>query len=161
MLLDYLILISDCWKYMISYISKWFTIDSDIFNISNGIISFRDKKKYNGYVISKSTNERNRRIVHWFYRNNEIPTLHDWNVCVKSFGLKEIPKHTLQLYNNCNNKTNDYIHVNKITNTFIYYEYVNKEGNITYHTNITVPLGFASLVPDKFIYNISIFNKNK
>lgn len=154
---DYLVGINDIWKYIKQKISFVFTIKVDPLGISKDAIKFRGINNFGGYTVTESIDEHNRRIVHWFYRNIEAPTLVDWDQCTYLFGLKDIPTHVLRLYNHEGEPLDKYILIHNITRDYIKYTYENKEDEES--ITVTVPLGTASLVPERFLFNLKLFNK--
>lgn len=158
MLLDIFIYINECYMYVIKQISSFFTVTVDPFKISTMPINFMGKKIPGSYMIISSVNEYNRRVVHWFYRNNKYPNLKDWNNCLLLFGLKSIPRHVLQLYNYNNEPMNKFITVHSVTCDDIQYTYTSMDDNII--KTVTVPIGIASLIPEQFMFNLNLYYKS-
>lgn len=158
-LIDYIIEVNDVWKLLKQKFTALFTVNIDPLNISETPIKFNGSNDFGGYTIISSSNERNRRIVHWFYRNIKAPTLDDWEECIYLFDLQEVPMHILQLYNHDKEPLNKFIIIHDITNEYIRYTYENKDNN---ESNIvTVPLGLASLVPERFLFNLKMYCDTK
>ena len=147
--------IHDLYIGIINRISKLFTVNIDPFKYADETINFHGSKEYGSYSIVLSNNEKNRRIVHWFYRTFSAPTLTDWNYCLRLFNLETVPEHTLQLYDQNYFITNKFIHIHKISDKHITYTYENKDTNIK--NTVSVPLGYASLVPEKFLFNLKLY----
>lgn len=153
--IDYLVELNDYWNCFKKRITSFFTIKIDPFNISKDPIKFNSCIEYGGYSIIGSTNEINRRIVHWFYRNITAPTFNDWIECLYLFNLQDIPIHIIQLYNHDKEPLNKFILIHIITNDFIHYTFEDREENKS--TTVTVPMGIASLVPERFLFNLKLY----
>lgn len=134
-------------------IESIFTVSIDPFGISDEPIKFKGRNEYGGFKIIGSLDEYHRRIVHWFYRNNDVPTINDWKNCLFLFNLKEVPIHIMQLYDKNKDPLNKFILIHTITNDFINYTYENREENKS--TTVTIPLGITTLVPEKFLLNLN------
>ena len=156
--IDILIVISNYWMTVKMLFSYMVTIKFDPFHISNRMINFRNSKEYQGYKISESDTEYNRRIVHWFYRTVDAPCINDWDICIKLFGLEKVPPHVLQLCDKCGTVLEKYIIVRSISKDGINYSFKNDEVE---DKCLKLPLGFASLVPERFIFNLNLFNNMK
>lgn len=157
--IDCLVELNDIWNNFKKRISSFFTINIDPFRLSNDPIQFRGRNEFGGYKIIGSLDERHRRIVHWFYRNTEIPSLEDWKQCIYLFNLKEIPIHVIQLYDKNKEPLGKFILIHTITKDFIHYTYENKEDNES--ITITVPIGTATLVPERFLFNLNMVYSNR
>lgn len=157
--IDCLVEFNDIWQYIKKKVSSIFTIKIDPFKISKCQIKFKGNNEYGGYKIIGSLDEHHRRIVHWFYRNYDVPTLNDWNDCIHIFKMYEIPIHILQLYDEHKNPLQQFIYVHAITNKFIQYTYENREDNET--TTVTVPIGITSLVPERFLFNMKLYSSQR
>lgn len=155
--IDCIVDIHDLWKLFKRKVASLFTIKTDILKVSKDPIKFRGCRDFGGYMIVGATNEHNRRIVHWFYRNIHAPTLDDWLDCLSLFNLSEIPLHILQLYNHEKEPLNKFILIHSITRGYIHYTYENKEDNKS--TTVIIPLGTATLVPEKFLFNLKLHSE--
>lgn len=156
--IDILIIFNEFWMIFKMYIAYIFTIKYDPINYSNRLIVFKNSKEFSGYKIIESDTEYSRRFIHWFYRTIEAPTINDWNKCIDIFNIDIIPPHVLQLYDKNNRPLDKYIVIKKIENTGI--QYIFKTGNDP-DNYINLPLGFASLVPDRFVFNFRLFTNIK
>lgn len=155
--IDCLVEFNDAWQNTKKRISSFFTINIDPFRISNDPIKFKGHNEYGGYKIIGSLDEFHRRIVHWFYRNNDTPTLNDWLDCTYIFNLREIPIHILQLYDENKDPLSKFILIHAITSQHIHYTFENREDNES--TTVTVPIGVASLVPERFLFNLKLYSR--
>lgn len=155
--IDYLVEVNDVWQNTRKKISSFFTISIDPLKISNDPIKFKGRNEFGGFKVIGSLDEVHRRIVHWFYRNNDAPSFNDWVDCTYLFNLKEIPVHILQLYDINKDPLNKFILVHTITNDYIHYTYENREDNVS--TTVTVPVGIASLVPERFLFNLKAYSR--
>lgn len=143
-------------NYCTRKITSIFTVIVDPLDISNEPIKFKGRNEYGGYKVIRSVDEHRRRIIHWFYRTVEVPTLDDWENCLDLFNLIEIPSHVIQLYDHNKEPLNKFILIHNITNEFIHYTYENREKNES--MTVTVPIGIASLVPERFLFNLSLYS---
>jgi hypothetical protein len=156
---DCFIDIFDTFNSVYEKISIIFTVNTDIINISKDPIIFKGNNLYKSYNIIKAPTERERRIVHWFYRNIDIPTYLDWVYVMNLFDLNEIPSHTIQLYDYGDNPLDIFITIHHIDQYNITYSLDDKIKNIK--KMICIPLGIAALVPEKFITNLNwYYNRN-
>lgn len=152
---DCLVELNDAWTCTKKRFASFFTIRIDPFKISRDLIKFKGCRDFGGYAIIGSIDEYHRRIVHWFYRSVEAPTLDDWLECLYIFDLKSVPIHILQLYSHNNDPLNKFIIIHNITNEFIHYTFEDRDENK--NTTVTVPLGVASLVPERFLFNLKLY----
>lgn len=114
----------------------------------NTIVTFNRDKLYNGFIVKKANNEYSRRAITWFYRNNKIPTLKDWEMFLFIFRFNKVPTHVLQLYDKNNIPIPDkHIIIYNINNEYIEYSFDGK--------HILYPITFCSLLPEYYVYNIS------
>lgn len=153
---DQLIDIIDICQCFKKKISLFFTINVDPFSISKKPIKFKGRSNYGGYKIIDSIDEHHRRLIHWFYRNIDAPTINDWESYKYLFNFNEIPSHIIQLYNKENEPLNEFILIHYITHNYIHYTYENKQNNIS--TTVTIPIGIATLVPEKFLFNLKLYS---
>lgn len=157
---DCLVELNDAWVCTKKRFTSLFTIKIDPFKISKDPIQFNGCRDYGGYSIIGATDETSRRIVHWFYRNVKAPTLNDWLDCLFLFDLQDIPIHILQLYNHDKDPLNKFILIHSVTRDFIHYTFEDRDENKS--ITVTVPMGVASLVPERFLFNLNLYcNKRK
>ncbi len=142
---------------LIKKVSCIFTVHIDPFRISNEPIKFKGSNEYGGYHVVGSLDEKYRRMVHWFYRNVEIPSLNDWKEFMELFNINEIPSHTIQLYTIDREPLEKFILIHAVTDKYIHYTYENKEDNTS--ITVTVPIGTASLIPEKLLFNLKLFSR--
>jgi len=155
--IDCLIEFNDILQYTKKKITSFFTINIDPFKISNDPIKFKGHNEFGGFKIIGSLDEFHRRIVHWFYRNNDTPMINDWLDCIHIFNLSKIPLHTLQLYDENEDPLNKFILIHEITNNCIHYTYENREENVS--ITVTVPIGMAALIPERYLFNLRLYSK--
>lgn len=155
--MDYCINLLDAFTYCSYKISILASIYIDPINISKDPIKFIGSREYGGYNVISSFNERTRRIIHWFYRNITAPTIIDWEQYIKQFNLKEIPTHVLQLYDLNKEPLEKFIVIHNITKNFIHYTYEDRTMNCSTNKTVIVPMGIASLVPERLLFNLNMY----
>ena len=129
-------------------IPKWLTIfctvTTDICNKSNSIIKFIGRNEYLGFTVIKSTDEKNRRAISWFYRNYRSPNIREWRKFITLFKLDKIPEHEIILWNKDKTLSDKVIKIHEINENFIKYTI---DGE-----TVTVPIGFGTLLPEKYLF---------
>lgn len=78
-------------------LSMTFTVRWDPLGYSREPVPFYSTKGAFTVGALAGSNERERRIVAWFYRWHETPDDDDWRACLALFGLPACPAHTLRL----------------------------------------------------------------
>lgn len=157
--IDFVIILNDIYMHIKNKITSFFTITIDPLQVSKDPIKCKNCKDFGGFSVIISSNEKHRRIVHWFYRNTEVPTLNDWIYIIYLFNLRDIPCHILQLYDFDKQPLNKFILVHAITSDYINYTYEDRDNNVS--DTVTVPLGTSSLLPEYFLYNLKLYSKSK
>jgi hypothetical protein len=156
---DCIIDINDTWMSTKKVFSIFFTINIDPFKFSNKPIRFKGFNEYGGFNVIGSLDEKHRRIVHWFYRNIDTPSINDWNECIDRFNIPIVPIHILQLYDKNKDPLNKFILIHAITNEFIHYTYENREDDVS--ITVTVPIGIASLIPERYLFNLNMYSRHR
>jgi hypothetical protein len=98
-LLDLLASLHDGYVYVAKHASAMLTVHWDPLAQSCAPISLPGAVvPYDLFVVSRSTSERERRIVSWFYRWHDTPTESDWALCLVRFGLPAVPEFVISLH---------------------------------------------------------------
>ncbi len=80
------------------WLSAIFTVRWDPLGRSRQLIPLRGiRRGPRTFSVAGGANERERRVVAWFYRWHEAPDDDDWRACLARFGLAACPTHTLLL----------------------------------------------------------------
>jgi hypothetical protein len=140
-------------------ISRLMTVSIDPFSYSNQIIPFKCRNEFKGYKIVNTGSFKIHKMIAWYYRNVDVPSYFSWQKHISKYGLTEVPQHTLRMYDKQNNPTNYYFIVNKITNEYIRYSYLDIDNKIL--STVEVPLGIGSLVPERFMFNMKMYTNKK
>lgn len=98
--MNYIVLDILCWLlFKIIQLKLWlselFTVRCDPFNISH--IPITDFRTNITFTVTSYSNERDRRIVSWFYRNHDAPNEDDWQCCLDRFNLQSCPPHNIMI----------------------------------------------------------------
>lgn len=138
-------------KYIINYISKYFIVYSNFTNISNEIITIKNRNTiFFGFTVINSNTEVNRKAIYWFYKNTISPNFQDWLNFLKEFNIPSVPYHELIFHTKEYDNKIHCVKVFEINSQYINYSYDD--------INISIPLGISILSPEKYIYNHQIYN---
>lgn len=140
-------------------ISRILTISIDPFSYSSQIIPFKCRNEFKGYKIINTGSYKLHKIISWYYRNVDIPSYYTWTEHVHKYGMSEVPQHTLHIYDKSNKPTNFYFVVHKITSEHIRYSFIDLDKEMI--TTVDVPLGIASLIPERFMFNMKMYSSKK
>jgi hypothetical protein len=133
------------------------TVRTDLFNKSNKIIKFKGRNNFLGFTVDKACDEKTRRALAWFYRNHDSPNITEWKNFFKKFKFETFPHHKLCMWSINDTRSNVYIYIHSINDKYIHYTIENNEIK---NESIYIPIGYGTLLPERYVYNYELFKNH-
>jgi uncharacterized protein (DUF3820 family) len=152
------LLVNDIVQETKNKISRFFTVTIDPFRKSDKMIKFKSRNEYLGFRIINGTFKQ-KKIITWYYRNTDVPTYWSWKKYITRFKYIDVPQHILQLYDKEGFPVNKFFVIHKIMPEIVKYSYI--DTDIGKLVTVEVPLGIASLVPERFMFNMEMYSAKK